>query len=206
MSEEDEVAEEIELAQFGERALREPKGGAFERLLCQHLVLAVTSDPLNSIIHTCRAALSLPKKATDQLGIDTEKTKRILTVALNFQQAERNEEKYSLIWSFSKQGKKGFEKYIKPWLTTALNFALPYEFAKDSEALEEFKSAEISQQFYIASKFLTPTGFRTLLSAFVSWAYPFVEELAHKVSTQVSPTTYSEILSMFTKFKGEEEH
>jgi hypothetical protein len=112
-----EQTEEVELAKFGEKVLRSPKYGAYERLVCQHLVLAVSSDPVNSICHSCRATLSLPKETMEKLKIDRDKVVDILTVALNFKTAlelprgEQNEENedYDLIWSFAEQGQAGYE-------------------------------------------------------------------------------------------------
>jgi len=187
-------------------ALREPKGGAFERLLAQHLILAVSADSINSIIHICRAALALDGKVAEQLEIDKEKVKDVLTVALNFEQAQKAPDEngfYSIIWSFSKDGQKGFDRYIKPWLTTAVEFNLPHEFLAYPERHEQFKTANFHKKFYESCKNLTASGFRALLNAFVSWASPFVEELSRKVATQINPTTYAEILSMFQKFQGE---
>ena len=195
--------ESVELASFGQLALREPKGGAYERLLAQHLILAVSSDPIRAIIHICRATLSLDSKVAEQLKIDKEMVKDILTVALNFEQAPNNNGTYSILWSFSKDGKKGFDRYIKPWLTTAIEFSLPHEFLAYPQKYEEFKRTKFYEKFYESCKNLTISGFRALLNAFVAWASPLTEELSRKVATQVNPTTYSEILSMFQKFQGE---
>lgn len=204
-----EETEEAELARFGEKAIRAPRGGAFERLLCQHLVLSVSTDPINSLIHSCRAALSLPEPTAKQLEIDKQKVSDILTVALNFQQAKMEKdgatEYYSIHWSFESLGEEGFNRYIKPWFTTVTEWWVPHAWAFNPELRKEYYAKPFYERFYISSSKFVPSTFRGLLSAFVAWAYPHCEELNNKVSTQVSPTTYAEILGMFTKFKEGEE-
>ena len=202
------ISEEVKLAKFGEKVIRSPKGGAFERLIAQHLVLSVSSDPIDSILHSCRSALALEDSVAKKLNIDKDKVNMILTVALNFKHAQVSNietEIYSIIWSFSKQGKEGFDKYIKPWYSLQFAYYLTHE--ETSVHPEEFKNWENKasdwQIFYHGCLNLPVHTYQALLSAFTSWAYPQTEELNQKVATQVSPTTYTEILGLFNKFQKE---
>jgi len=203
-------SEESKLAKFGERVIRSPRGGAFERLIAQHLVLSVTSDPIDSILHSCRSALALPNDTAKKLSIDKTQVANILTVALNFKHAQaRNDsevEMYSVIWSFSKEGKEGFDRYIKPWFNSQFAFYLTHE--ETSVYPEKFreweKKASYWELFYHGCLNLPSHTFQALLSAFTSWAYPQTEELNQKVATQVSPTTYTEILGLFNKFQRDQ--
>jgi len=204
------ISEEVKLAKFGEKVIRSPKGGAFERLIAQHLVLSVSSDPIDSILHSCRSALALPNDTAKKLSIDKTQVANILTVALNFKHAQaRNDsevEMYSVIWSFSKEGKEGFDRYIKPWFNSQFAFYLTHE--ETSIYPEKFreweKKASYWELFYHGCLNLPVHTFQALLSAFTSWAYPQAEELNQKVSTQISPTTYTEILGLFNKFQREQ--
>jgi len=209
MSEEERI-EETNLAEFGERIIRAPRGGAFERMLCQHLVLSVTGSPLGSIIHSCRAALSLPNDVAKRLEINKRKASTILTVALNFAEAKMDKthqgsDRYRIFWSFAKYKEKGYENYIKPWLTSPVRFFVDNRIMEDPLALMELDEKPLWERIYYACQNLEPSGYRAMLTAFTAWAFPLVEDLNQKVATQVSPTTYNEILSMFTKFKETEE-
>jgi hypothetical protein len=201
--------EESNIAEFGQKVIRSPKGGAFERLICQHLVLSVSSDPLESISHSCRAALALTREVAEKLCIDKEKVSDILTVCMNLRTAKAEKveegapEEYRIIWSFSEQDKEGFKRYIEPWLHSGIVFSLPHwadnypeEWKKKKEKMKHYEMV-----YFACAEGLTPSAFQAMLSGFVSWAYPQTEELNQKVSTQVSPTTYSEILSMFNRFQ-----
>jgi len=201
--------EEEQLASFGEKVIRSPRGGAFERLIAQHLVLSVSSDPIDSILHSCRAALALQNDIAKKLDIDKTQVTNILTVALNFKHAQpsksENPEAYSIIWSFSKEGEDGFDKYIKPWYSLQFAYYLTHEeTAVHPEKFKEWeKKASEIEEFYHGCLNLPAHTFEALLSAFTSWAYPKTEELNQKVSTQISPTTYTEILGLFNKFQRE---
>lgn len=194
--------EEYMLAEFGSRALRAPKAGCFDRLLALHLVMSVTGEPLNAIIHSCRAALALPEKAIKSLEIDREKVQDILNVAMGLLHArlekERDFEYYNIRWSFERQGAEGFKRYIQPWLQNSIPaFYEPREWSLYPENRENFESLPDYAKFYLACKRLTPDSYQGLVSAFCSFAFPFVEQLNQKVSTQISPVTYQEILKTF---------
>ena len=194
--------EEHMLAEFGSRALRAPKAGCFDRLLALHLVMSVTGDPLNAIIHSCRAALALPEKAIKSLEIDKQKVQDILTVAMALMHArlekEGDCEYYSIRWSFERQGAEGFKRYIQPWLNNSIPaFYEPREWSLYPERRENFESLPDYAKFYFACKRLTPDSYQGLVSAFCAYAFPFVEQLNQKVSTQISPVTYQEILKTF---------
>jgi len=208
MSEEEET-EEVELAEFAARTLRAPKGGAFDRLLALHLVMSVTGEPLHSIIHSCRAALSLPEERIKRLGISRGRVQEILTIAMNLTHAklekERDVEYYSIRWSFEKEGEEAFKRYIEPWLSFVPAFYEPREWSFYPEKREEFEALQLYKKFYFACKRLTPDSFRGLVSAFCAYAFPFVEELNQKVSTQISPITYQEVLKTFTGSKVKEQ-
>lgn len=197
MSEEEEM-----LAEFGSKALRAPKAGCFDRLLALHLVMSVTGDPLNAIIHSCRAALALPDKAINTLEIDKQKVKEILTVAMCLVHArlekEGGYEYYSIRWTFERQGAEGFKRYIQPWLQDSIPaFYEPREWSLYPEKREDFETWSDDAKFYFACKRLTPDSYQGLVSAFCAFAFPFVEQLNQKVSTQISPVTYQEILKTF---------
>jgi len=210
---EEENVEEMELAEFASRALRAPKGGAFDRLLALHLVMSVTGEPLHSIIHACRAALALPADRAERLGIDKAKVQDVLTVAMNLHNArlvkEGKMEYYSIRWSFERSGKDGFKRYVEAWLHSCVPaFYEPREWSFRKEKREEYESLPDYAKFYYACKRLTPDSYQGLVSAFCSFAFPFIEELNQKVSTQISPITYQEVLRSFStsaKKEGEEE-
>ena len=200
--EEEEVDEEAELAAFAEAAIRAPKGGAYERMLAQHLITATVSDPVNAIIHVCRAALSLPREAMEELGIDREEVETVLTVALNFRLSKPtgSPERHPILWSFAKLGEEGFRRYVEPWLTAPLGILLPED--EDEEAL---RSLPRWRRFYEACRRLSPTGYSALAAAFASWAYPFIQELSRKLASQIPSSTYMEVLALARGLRKEAE-
>lgn len=202
--------EEDQLAEFGEKVIRSPKGGAFERLIAQHLVLSVSSEPIDSILHSCRAALALEDDVAKKLNVDKTLVSIILTVAINFKHAglikNAETEIYSIIWSFSKEEKEGFEKFVLPWYSTQFAYYLTHEEQNiNPEGFKVWeKKASEWEVFYHGCLNLPAHTFQALLSAFCSWAYPQTEVMNQKVATQVSPTTYTEILGLFNKFQRDQ--
>ena len=120
MSKQVEKSEEEKLSEFASDALRGPKFGIFEQLLCQHLVQAtVSTEPLRKIQLIVEAALMVEPEKQEKLEIDLEKLEvvRAVTEAFNHRN-EVNDKMYpdlvNVGFGFA-ESEGNYNRYIKPW-------------------------------------------------------------------------------------------
>ncbi len=115
--------EEEQLTDFAASALRGPKFGIFEQLICQHLVQAtVTADSLRKIQLVCDAALMLEPDKQKALGVDMEKLEIVKAVNDAFQRRVATSLKQyarpivSVEFGFP-DSEENYTKYVGPWWT-----------------------------------------------------------------------------------------
>ena len=113
--------------EFVVKALRGPKRGILEHSLCQHLALAIASQPLRKIRLICEAAYLLDEKTREEIGISNDDLEVIYQVCLGFVNATHatvpsfysNIEVWSVNWGFIKKRREIeiFRRYIAPWFS-----------------------------------------------------------------------------------------
>ena len=100
---------------------------AFERILCSHLLESISGDPMDSVVHVCRAALSLSPKTADELQIDTERVNAIYVTTEIIRNASKTvtslgTEKFNIhFYSLD------FERHIEPWALRLIKIGSTYE-------------------------------------------------------------------------------
>lgn len=213
VTEEKEDLEVVDLAKFGSRILRGPKGGVFERILAQHLIESINAQPLHAILHVTRAAMMLPKKDLEELKIDPKLVKVISFVVLKVIDRpmiqEEGSQEFRIDWSINNG--EDYKKYINPWIRrTAYSHYPQFKDGTCSEFAETYKKARKNtiEYFLLSSHYLTETGYATLCSDFITWALPHIQRITEKLSQLIQPGTYAEILKLFgrqtpTQYQGE---
>lgn len=213
VKEEKEDLEVVDLAQFGSRILRGPKGGVYERILAQHLIESINAEPLHAILHVARAAMMLPKEDLDELKIDPCLVKVISFVVLKLIDRpvilDEGGQEFRIDWSIN-NGEE-YEEYIKPWIKKDGYSHYPqYKDGTYSEFSEAYKKARKTtlEYFLFSSYHLTEMGYATLCSDFITWALPHIQRMTEKLSQLIRPGTYAEILKLFgrptpTQYQGE---
>jgi len=111
--------EQEELGQIASQALRGPKFGVFEQLICQHLVQAtVTSHSLLKIHFITDAALMLDAEKVKSLDIDTEKlevVKAVCDALRNKTVTQKGElHQFSVKFGFE-HTEENYNKFIMPF-------------------------------------------------------------------------------------------
>jgi len=112
--------EEEQLSDYAGQALRGPRFGIFEQLLCQHLVQAtVSTGPLRKIQLVVEAALMLDEEKQKQLQIDLDTLEivRAITEALHHRNEITNKTYDRLIelkFGFD-ETEDNYNRFVKPW-------------------------------------------------------------------------------------------
>jgi hypothetical protein len=84
-----------------------------------------------------------------------------------------------------------WEKDIKPWKIPSCYAYYPDQIRR--EATED----KPRQFFNVTSSALSSAGYAHLVSDFLLYAIPIVEEMSRKLATLVSPETYTELLRLY---------
>lgn len=172
-----------------------PVFNCFERLLAGHLLEASKGEkPLETVIHIARAALSLTKEAAATLQIDQNLAASLFTVAQRMSTATKvtnrdGDEKY-VIHLYSVK----MDKDIKPWKKME---AYGYTYTEQEKKVIEEIQKDKEAIFYEALRRLTPAGYQNMVSDFLLFSIPVVEEMSRKLATLVSPETYTELLRLY---------
>ena len=113
--------EEVNLTKYVGGALRGPKFGIFEQLLCQNLVTAtMTTDSLRKVQLITEAALMLDPEKQKSLGMDAEKALLIYSVCTALQHKistklrQYHRPMVSVKFGFNPT-QDNFKKFIEPW-------------------------------------------------------------------------------------------
>jgi len=191
-------------AEFVAKTIRGPKFGAFEQLVAQHLVAAVASDPLRKIRLVCEAAyMCNPEK----LNIDLDRLEVTYKVATSLINVVASEGIGVIIcavpWAFPPSA-ESFRRFIKPWWSSEfLSYTVDGTSSEVERVEKELNAMAEDQRFFNITMggkaALTVLGYRSLVSQFVGWAMPFVQQVFEKVSRTVSPTVYNEVLRMMAR-------
>jgi len=190
----DGVDEGEELGPLVSKFMQKDSFNAFERIICSHLIEAISGDQLDNVIHICRAALCLDAERMENLELDFEEIKGIYTVAQRISSAttrtfeKTGQQMISVIF-----GTLDWEKHIVPWALwehyNSYAPTLPKVFN-----LEDHSPSEI---FFSTSRRLSPAGYEHLKSDFLLYVIDKTQEYTRKLSALVSPATYQEVLSIF---------
>lgn len=124
-TENEQNEEKEDFSKFVSGALRGPRKGTYEQLLCQHLISSVTANPLKKIKLTCEAAMMAePEKAK---GFNQEELETFFNVSNAFSSASQTKidqigtRMYAIPWPFSNT-EENYDRYIKPWHISASYF------------------------------------------------------------------------------------
>jgi len=140
----------VSVEKFAIRALRGPKRGILEHSLCQHLALAITSEPLRKIRLICEAAFLLDEKTWKEIGINEDDLDVLYRVALAFINSANENRRYydqvipiwTVSWSFNKPADdlELYRRYIQPWCS---KYTLEYfSCVMNKSDLKRFLQAE----------------------------------------------------------------
>ena len=198
---EDIIEETEKLGKAVQRFVQKSEFSAFERLVCSYLVQAITGSPLETVIYTMRAAMTLDDERIKILKINQEIVKSIyavaqmITTATKTGEGENIYDKNMRIHTQSLDWKKDLEPWVKQEM-----YAFTYSgYGKEDELIEEIKESKDKQKkFEFSCGRLSLQGFEHLKSDFLRYAMPISQEITRKLSEIISPTTYEEIFRLFT--------
>lgn len=147
-----------------------------------------------------RAALALESDDSKRLEIDKEKAKSLYTISERIESAEKklknNKVNYSIYTSIL-----DWKKDIKPWVKRD---DYSYSFDKNSASQKWFEESQDSKDkramFDFSASHLTESGFNNLCSDFLEYAIPIASDYTRKLSTKISPDTYSDMLRDYNRF------
>ena len=190
----EDIDENEEMGPLVSKFMQKDSFNAFERIICSHLIEAISGDPLENVVHICRAALCLDVDQMESLELDREEILGIYTVGQRILSASTK--------TFEKTGQQmitiifgtlDWEKHIEPW-------ALWYHYNAYVPSLPEVFDPEDhspSEVFFFTSRRLSPVGYEHLKSDFLLYVITKTQEYTRKLSALVSPATYQEVLSIF---------
>lgn len=183
-----------------QKFIRRPEFSAFERLVCSYLVQGITGDPLETIIFTMRAAMTLDEDRCQLLGIDFQEVVGLYGVAQIINTATKE---YMYIDNTGPVMHMAVEtldwnRDIIPW-AKGRHYAFagvgPHYKKYSEELLKTGTRAEI---FDYTCKRLTIPGYNNLKADYLIYAMPKSQEITRKLSEIISPSTYTEIFRVFT--------
>lgn len=183
---------------------QKPKFDAFERLICSHLIEASKNEPLLTVIHITRAALAVNDETRKRLGIDKAQMLSLYTVAQRLATAipfknPGDTPKYSVNLSTV-----DFDADVQPWIkmTAYEGSASHYsDIWNKFESLKDKKDPE--GVFHLSNKILTVAGYNHLVSDFLLYAIPIIEDTTRLLTSLVSPETYTELIKLYHGEKPE---
>lgn len=73
----EDITEEEEVTTLTQRFLQKAEFDAHERIIASHLIEAINGKPLECVIHTCRAAMTLEEEDQSDLGINIKEVESI---------------------------------------------------------------------------------------------------------------------------------
>jgi hypothetical protein len=121
-----EIEDSQKLAETVTGALRGPKYGIFEQLICQRLIQAtVTTDPLRNVQLITEATLMIDSEMQKTLKLDMEKTEIVKLVCDALQHRVSTNLKdhirplVTVKWGFPLT-EENFKKFIEPWNNASL--------------------------------------------------------------------------------------
>jgi len=182
------------LADFASVALRRNKPGSYEQLLCNHLIKAVTAQPIDKLRLVSEAAMMVPDFKADNLEI-------IYCVATSFYSTQYNIHREALMtdpslswhgliaWSFTAT-EPNFIKFVDPWVQS-INGLWKTEKYKPPKPFDEMERWEYC--FYVTSH-AHNAALEVLQSRFIVWAIPQTMKILEQLTAFVSPDVYAEML------------
>lgn len=192
----DDITEESKLGTAVQKFVQKAEFSAFERIVCTHLIEAISGDELSSIIHITRAAMMLDEERCQLLNIDWQELIDLYTVSQRLRSAHkiihRDEEEY-----YVNLDTLNFENQILPWIGEMRWYAFSYNYYFKEKVMIEMNASTREEAFDRANKRLQPWGYQAMVSDFLIYAVPKKEEINRKLSNIVSPATYQEILRLF---------
>jgi hypothetical protein len=173
-----------------------PQFNAFERLICGHLIEAGKTDqPLQSVIHITRASLAIEDDKAKALDIDKKHNLILYTTAQRLGTAVKTVDKWGKTTYGVSLNTVKLED-IKHWRIPKY-----YGWAtdqKNAEKIREYERKNMDEElFRITSQNLNELGYVNMVSDFLFYCTPLMEELSRKLSTLVSPETYTELMRLY---------
>jgi hypothetical protein len=145
--------------------------------------------------HITRAALSLTEEAATQLKIDQKQAKRLFTIAQRLSTVVKTIDKWGNERCAAHLSTVDMDEDIQPWRKGGTyNFIYTEQ---ETVQVDEAKKSGKNGLFNMSLTRLTLAGYQTMLSDFLEYAIPIVEEMGRKLATLVSPETYTELLRLY---------
>lgn len=184
--------EAVEAGAFFQR----PQFNAYERLVCSHLIEAGKSDqPLQTVIHTCLAGLTLDKDTQKRLEIDKSRVESLYTVSQRLLVAAPVKDGDEPPTYQVDLGTLNWARDIAPWIKL-IGYRHWVRGKKDEEDDEEMEKSE-KRYFHYANQTLTVSGYNNLVSDFLIYSIPICQDMSRKLSTLISPETFTELLKVY---------
>lgn len=170
------------------------KFSAFERLLCTHILESINAAPLTTISHITRASLILDEEQAEKTGIDQENAKQLYTISQRLATSPRVSIDGEAMYMIHLET-VDWEEEIKPWARMK-----SYECTLTPREQEEYDKILEDEDYYelaiFAAKRLTETGYMHLVSDFLVYAMPVIEDMSRRLSGLVNAETYTELMKM----------
>jgi len=182
-----DIPEEIKVGEVVNRFVQRAQFSAFERILCSHLIEAISGDPTETIVHICRAAQTLDEDQLEALEIDPEEVNNLYAVVTTILSARANVEDQAITLFLDTLD---WTTQLAPWVRKRAYLHTPVR-SVDWENLGGI------EWFFMSCRYLAPAGFEHLKADFLLYAMPRIQQITRKLSSLVSPSTYNEILSVF---------
>ena len=183
---------------------QKPSFNARERLVCSHLIEGINATPLDTVLHTMQATLLLDAEKLDDLYIDKEKVVSIYTVAQRLAAAKpftpyNQDPPFYVVHTLTLD----FEKDVKPWIKIKyyphFNKTGRWDKLDKKEYDELMEEYPPKQAFDHANKSLSLDGYEALVSDFLEYASPRVQEIGGKLAGIISPETYQDLMRLFSE-------
>jgi hypothetical protein len=176
---------------------QKPQFNAYERLICSHLIAAGGSEqPLQTVIHTCLAALALDEATSLKLEINRTQAENLYTVAQRLETAIQDKDHSDTLIVKVELLTLNFKTTVAPW-TRLQGYRHFVDRESSPEEQEEYIKKYPQHYFHNACQTLTPSGFQNMKSDFLLYAIPVVQTLSRKLSTLISPETFVELLKIY---------
>ena len=178
-------------------AFQRPSFNAYERIICNHLIESINCDPMQTVIHVTRAALSLKPEQAKTQEIAHDLARSLYTMAQRLYTATPMKDEQEKTFYHIGTGTLDYGNHIKPWARIdGYGAWVPRPQTKHYDNYQGAQKDEKSLFDYHAQN-LSIGGYQHMCSDFLLYAIPIVEDMTRKLAERISPETYTEMLRLY---------
>lgn len=191
---EEEATEQVN-PEIARKYMQKATFNAFERVLCTHILESINADPLLTLSHITRAALSVEKAQAAALGVNQDQARQLYTLAQRLTTATKKEVDGETMYMINLESVE-WEKGLLPWVRMK-SYETNLTPQEEEEWLKTGKNKDPRSLIIYSAKHLSDVGYAHMVSDFLDYSIPHIEDMTRVLSGLVNESTYVDMLKMY---------